>query len=497
MTLPQGSTEAACLDVIGVKAAAGARVVFVSGNFNILHAGHLRLLRFAADCGDIVVVGVNPEGTPGAHIAAALRLEGVALIGCVDHAVLLDHSPEAFIAALRPAIVVKGKEHEGAINAEAAAVAAYGGKLVFSSGELAFSSIELLRHEFSPPRRSSTIKPSAYLERHGFGVAELTATLASFRDLRVLVLGDLIVDEYVACEPLGMSQEDPTIVVAPIMRERFVGGAGIVAGHAAGLGAKATLCTLTGVDEVARFAAGKLEGFGVETQFFSDETRPTTLKQRFRASGKTLLRVNTFKHHAANSELQDKMLAVIRARLRETDLIVFSDFSYGCLPHRVIDAVSAEASALGIPMAADSQSSSQVGDIGRFRGMQLVTPTEREARLALRDFDSGLVVIGRALSERAQAENVVITLGAEGLIVYARDGDEAQFVTDRLPAFNRAPLDVAGAGDSLLVATAMSLATGASIWEGVYLGSIAAAEQVGRVGNTPLQAAEVLREIAA
>src|SRR5438067_533330 len=84
------------------------RIVFVHGNFNIVHPGHLRLLRFASECGDYLVVGVLSDRTSGdTFISETNRLEGVAAINWVDYAFLLDDAPEEFIAALRPAVVVK------------------------------------------------------------------------------------------------------------------------------------------------------------------------------------------------------------------------------------------------------------------------------------------------------------------------------------------------------------------------------------------------------
>jgi len=146
-------------------------------------------------------------------------------------------------------------------------------------------------------------------------------------------------------------------------------------------------------------------------------------------------------------------------------------------------------------MVADSQSSSQVGDISRFTGMELVTPTEREARLALRDFNVGLVVLGEQLRAKCGAKNVLVTLGAEGVLVYAPLMHDGSWHTDKLPVFNTAPKDPAGAGDSLLTCSAMALAVGANIWQGAFLGSLAAALQVGRVGNSPLTSEELRAEI--
>jgi len=124
--------------------------------------------------------------------------------------------------------------------------------------------------------------------------------------------------------------------------------------------------------------------------------------------------------------------------------------------------------------------------------MMLIAPTEYEARLALRDFESGLVIISERLRQVAQADNVIVTLGPEGLLVQAPGGGEYQ--TDRLPAFNTAPKDVAGAGDSLFTAAALALRAGVDIWRSTYLGALAAAYQVSRVGNTPVNPADLVAE---
>jgi len=143
---------------------------------------------------------------------------------------------------------------------------------------------------------------------------------------------------------------------------------------------------------------------------------------------------------------------------------------------------------------ADSQSSSQVGDVSRFKNTVLLTPTEREARLALGNYEDGLVVLAESLRKKTNALNIAITLGSEGLLIHANGSDEVNWLTDRLPTLNTAPKDVAGAGDCLLVSTAMALALGRPVWESFSLGSVAAACQVGRIGNMPLTAAELLTE---
>lgn len=476
------------------KLTGGRKLVFVSGNFNIVHPGHLRLLRFAKSCGDLLVVGVNADAFgEGIAITEELRVEGVAAISWLDHAFILRDRPADFIATLQPDVVIKGKEHRDRLNCEADAVAGYGGKLLFSSGDVTFSSLDLLHEEFQRPVSGRFRQAPEFLARHEISGDALGKGLERMDGLRVVVIGELIVDEYVTCEALGMSREDPTIVVTPVTTDRFVGGAGIVAAHAAGLGAKVDLVTVTGKDEIAEFANGRLAEMGVTAHLFADESRPTILKQRFRADAKTLLRVSHMRQHAINQDLSQRIEELVGSLMADCDLLVFSDFNYGVLPQRLVDTLIDLACAKAVSFVADSQSSSQTGDISRFHHALLLTPTEHEARLAVRDSDAGLVVVAERLRKEAEARHVMITLGEEGVLIQPEGGDN--WVTDRLPALNSSARDPAGAGDSLLITSALALTAGCSIWEAAYLGAVAAACQVGRLGNLPLSRDELLGEL--
>jgi rfaE bifunctional protein kinase chain/domain len=476
------------------------RTVFVSGNFNVLHPGHLRLLRFAKEYGDRLIVAVQSDriAANGAHVPEQYRLEMVKANSWVDEAFLMDEPVTEVLERLRPAIVVKGKEHENRFNPELVILESYGGRLLFGSGEATFSSLDLIRNEFTQANLQTIHLPQEYMGRHDLTPGAMAARVEGFGQLRVCVVGDLIIDEYITCQPLGMSQEDPTIVVTPVDATRFVGGAGIVAAHAAGLGAQVNFVSVTGADPTQGFAQQGLETYRVKAHLIADDSRPTTLKQRFRSKGKTLLRVSHLHQGSISTQLQAQVLDQVAAALAGADLLVFSDFNYGCLPQPLVDQILALAQAQGVMVAADSQSSSQVGDISRFQGTDLITPTEREARLSTRNAEDGLVILAEQLRQQARAYNILLKLGEEGLLIHAGNGHRdpsADWLTDRVPALNRAAKDVAGAGDSLLIASALTLASGGTIWEAACLGSLAAAIQVGRVGNTPVQRQELLAEL--
>jgi rfaE bifunctional protein kinase chain/domain len=469
------------------------RKVFVSGDFNILHPGHLRLLKFAKESGDYLTVGINADRfASNKTLSQDIRLEFVQATSYVDEAFILDELVVEYIQKAKPDIVVKGKEHENSDNLELDILNSYGGKLLFTSGEIGFSSLDLLKKELY--NSSSKVEHSEnFLKRHGIQFENLKTVIDKFKNLNILVIGDTIIDEYITCEAIGMSQEDPTIVVSPLINDKFIGGAAVVASHAKTLGAKVSFVSVLGDDANFDFVKKGLEKLQIETFLYKDSTRPTTLKQRFRASSKTLLRVNHLKGHSIGKDIEKKILEDLQKKLDVYDLIIFSDFSYGVLSHTLIDNLTTFGNEKNIMMSADSQSSSQIGDISKFNNMTLITPTEREIRLSLGDFESGLVVTSQKLTEKSNAKYIFTTLGAEGVMIYNSNTNE--LLTDNINALGNRVKDVSGAGDSLLTCSSMALCVGATVWESAYLGSIAAAIQVSRVGNVPIRKDEILKEL--
>jgi rfaE bifunctional protein kinase chain/domain len=473
------------------------KTVFVSGRFNVLHIGHQRLLRFAKESGNRLIVGVESDLIAGknAHINQELRLEGVRNNIYVDDVFIITDSVISCLEKLKPDIVVKGREHESKYNEEYEILKTYGGILLFNSGEASLSSLNLIRKEFLFKERSDILAPTEFMLRHKITQSRLLSTLSKFKDLNVCVIGDLIIDEYITCEPIGMSQEDPTIVVTPIDSTRFIGGAGIVAAHAKGLGGNIHFISVAGKDEMHEFANNYFNEMQISHKLFIDDTRPTTLKQRFRCKGKTLLRVSRLSQSSISKTIQDEIYRTIENLLPTICLFVFSDFNYGCLPQELVKRLIELFVKNNKIFVADSQSSSQHGDISRFKRAFLITPTEHEARLCIRSNDVGLVVLADALLAVAEAKHIFLKLGEEGVLISSSSNYD-DLKIDRIGALNSNPKDVAGAGDSMLISSAMALATGTNIWEAACIGSYAAAIQVDRVGNSPIQMHELMRVIA-
>lgn len=472
------------------------KTVFISGNFNVLHAGHIRLFAFGKQLGDRLILGVNSNDIGGAaiYIDQEHRLEAVKSNSYVDEAILIDKPIEMFIKKIKPDIIVKGREFEGGNNPELKTLREYGGRIVFGASELPLSSLAILKKNLSADELSAQILPVNFLKQHDIRIHEAEKVISAFEGLRVCVIGDYILDEYITCEALGMSQEDASLVVTPLDHRKFIGGSGIVAAHAASLGAHSTLITVMGHDDEAKFSIERLKEYGVNACVTFDESRPTTVKKRFRAEGKTLLRVSQLRQNSISISLQDELQQKFEQITANCDLVVFSDFNYGCLPQRLVDRCSSIARENNLCQIADSQCSSQVGDVSRFKNMSLIAATEREARISLRDKDIGLSVIAEKLRLRSNAANVIIKLGADGALLHLETApNERQ--TDQLPALNPSPVDVAGAGDSMLITAGLALASGATPWMAAVISSLSAALQVGRLGNVPLTRYELLSAI--
>jgi len=466
--------------------------VLISGRFNILHPGHIRLFKFAQDLGSDLVVAVESDRLAGnaAHVSEQLRLESVRSCSLVDNAFIFDEPLTTLINRLRPAIVVKGREHESKFNPEASLISSYGGQLLFSSGEMQFSSMELIRKEEELKTKGPIQLPISFMERHNISIGRLTNLIETFSNLRVLTVGDLITDDYITCEPLGMSQEDPTLVVTPTGTQRFLGGAGIVSSHVRGLGAESALISMIGQDMAGKFCLSELEKANVKNLVFEESTRPTTLKERYRTHGKTLLRVSHLQQAEVSLQIQRKLIDRATETLPSMDLLLLSDFNYGMLPQEVVDELITIAKINQVVVAADSQSSSQLGDVGRFKGVNLLLPTEREARISTQNRGAGLVVLAEQLRRKSSAQNILLKLGADGVLVHSPDSAES-FSTDQVEALNSSPIDVAGAGDAMLVASSLTLTAGGTIWEAACLGSVVSAIQVGRLGNRSLSGNEI------
>lgn len=468
------------------------QIGFVSGIFNILHVGHLRMLKFAREHCDILIVNIHNDDTPGCVSSSSERIENIRALDFIDYCFCSSKKVTEVLEQLRPDIVFKGQEHYDRYNEEASVIENIGGKIIFSSGSSSHYSDEILdRREL----KLNEDRGHKFRKRHNIEFDQIEKIMKKFNELKVVVIGDLIVDDYITVDPMGLSREEPVVVFSKTKSQLFLGGAGIVASHAASLGADVNFFSVVGDDKTASFARQKLSEYNVKSFLYTDESRSTTVKQKYKSKGKTVFRINDVNSHFIDDSCVEAILDQIKSSIEDTDAIIFSDFNYGCLPQKLIDAVTLIATKNDVHLFSDSQISSQQGNIARFKNTLLTTPTEYEIRASFGDSESGLVVLANKLIEKSKPENVLITLGSDGLLVHSPNvSDKSELQTDRIPALSPSSVDTSGCGDVLLVGTALSLCAGANIWVSAYVGSLCAAKHVNLMGNLPIEKISILRE---
>jgi rfaE bifunctional protein kinase chain/domain len=458
--------------------------VFVSGKFRVIHAGHLRLFRTALELGQKLIVALDVEGLTTEEIH--WRRTILNNIEYIDQVVEYNKNLDSLIRKIKPNLIIKGHEFRDAENVEAKVLNEFGGKLIFTSGANFYSESDLIGSNDSEFIKTLAKLPQDFMTRNDISTNRIMSILKSLQDLQVCVVGDLIIDEYINCHPLGMSQEEPTVVVTPVDSRRYFGGAGIVAAHCKSLGSKTSLITVTGEDEISEWASAKSKEYGVETLRIIDNSRPTTLKQRYRSGTQTLLKISHLNQDYLDKQKEQELIDYFIQIAPKLDVLIFSDFSYGVLSQHVVDEILKITAKERIFVSADSQSSSQIGNLGKFRSIDLISATEREARLELKDGTSGLVVVTESLRTHLSAKYLLLKMGGDGVLISGEDELGKIIATDEISAINKNPIDSSGAGDSMLAGASLALACGASVQEAALLGSLLAAIQVGRVGNIPI-----------
>ena len=486
---------------------AGERVVLCHGCFDLVHPGHVRHLKHAAQLGDRLLVTITGDsmvekGAGRPLIPQELRAESLAALGCVDWvAVNPDPTAEALLRRLRPDLYVKGREYEEnrdpRFAAEKAAVESYGGRVVFTSGDVVFSSsalIAAMEQTADPVNR----RFRQLIEQQGLDVASLDRLIDAFRGRRVVVVGETIIDTYVMCARPELTGEAPLMTLRPVEHRHFDGGAAIIARHLAAMGARPTLITaLPGEPgpevEALRKRLG-LDGVGLRSV---DVDCPLGEKQRFLVGTSKVMKLDLRQPMVIDAARRRQLVAMVREAARESEAVIIADFGQGLFSSSTVaELCRAVRPSVGL----------LVGDVsGRrssllsMREMDLLCPSELEAREALQDFDDGLSAVVWKLLHRTGAGSAIVTLGPEGAIGFQRepgfelreDDWQTRLRVEHVPALTPHAIDQLGCGDALLAAAPLTRVAGGSLTLAAILGSVAAAAEAQRLGNAVIGAAEL------
>jgi len=408
----------------------------------------------------------------------------------VDYVIVDDQpTPLENLGRIQPDFFAKGYEYQdGGLNPktqrELEVLEAYGGEILFTPGDIVYSSSAII--EAGPPDLSVE-KLITLLDAEGITFDRLREALKKFQGVEVHVVGDTIVDSLTHTTMIGGMTKTPTPSVRYDDRTDYIGGAAIVAAHLAAAGARVTLSTVLGDDPLKEFILAELQKIGVECKAIIDHTRPTTHKNAFLCGDYRLLKVDTVDNRSISDSVVEKIAAQIA--FTSAQAVVFSDFRHGIFNRRTIPELVA-AVAKDAFRVADSQVASRWGNILDFKGFDLITPNEREARFALADQDTGVRPLAARLHAEADCRVLVLKLGDRGLLT-CRPEDYV-YVID---TFAERVVDAVGAGDALLAYATLSMVADGSDVVASILGSFAAAHECEVEGNLPVTTGDVLHKI--
>lgn len=467
----------------------GKKVVHCHGVFDLLHIGHIRYFEEAARMGDVLIVTLTPDryvdkGPFRPAFKENLRAEAIASLNVVDY-VAVNQWPtaEETLRLIRPDIYVKGSEFKGIttdktgkIQKEKQVVDEIGATIAFTH-DIVFSSTNLINRYLS--NLPEEIDAYMNLFRSRFGLNTVEELLDKMGDLKVLVVGDTILDEYQYCDPLGKSTKDPVLAVKYQSMDLFAGGILAVANHVSNFAKEVQLVTvLGGSDSREAFIRSQLAR-NISLHFELQDNAPTTIKRRFvdGYSFNKLFEVYIMDDSGLNPEKDDRLCQWLEDRIDDYDLVIAADFGHGAISDRMVDILSSKSRYLAVNAQANSGNRG-LHTVTRYPRADYVSIAEHEIRLEMRKRNGSIKPMMKILAEKLNTRQFVVTRGRRGSVLM---NGTAEWV--ETPAFATHVVDRVGAGDTFLSITSMASQLGAPNEMIGFLGNVAGALAVGVLGN--------------
>ena len=467
----------------------GRKVVLCHGTFDLMHAGHIKYLQRAAQEGDVLVVTITADEYvnkgPGRPVfTSSLRAESIAALECVDY-VAENCQPTAInvIQLIKPDLYVKGGEYRdfesdvtGNIAREVSAVKKCGGD-VFFTDEITFSSTSLINEHFGIYPDSTKRYLAEFRQQNSVG--NVIDFLKSLAGLKVLVVGDAIVDEYHYTKTLGQTGKGNVLAVKHESEEQFAGGSLAVASHISGFAGEVTLVAgLGGLNSHEGFIRSKLEK-NIKPVFFYREDGQTLVKRRFVDEDMAkLFEVYFYNDAPLPGSIENDVCEWLDENIDDYDAVIVPDFGNGFISPRMADVMSEKARFLVVNTQVNSGNRGY-HVIGRYPKVDFVSLNEPELRLAAHDKNSPLNVVADKIADQVGARWVAVTRGTKGLLMVGKMGEEDA----KVPPLSTRVVDRIGAGDAFLSLAGICLAAGAPTSLASFIGSAAAALEVQTVCN--------------
>jgi D-glycero-beta-D-manno-heptose-7-phosphate kinase len=337
------------------------------------------------------------------------------------------------------------------------------------------------------------VAPQALPLGEGLSKKRLRACINALTGGRVIVLGDLLIDELLEGRPERISREAPVLILEHVGTELILGGAANAAANLAALGGICHAVGVCGRDEYAGKLARLFEKAGITFGLVEDPARPTTVKTRILSSAhalrQQLLRLDRICHEKLHDEVAQRVLERLAAAAGSYSAVVLSDYRGGLITDLIVNGTLEIAAAKNLHVVVDAQDRFE-----RFKGAALITPNQPDTEAAVGfkiESKEQLEEAGKKLMRVSGAHHMLLTRGGAGMVLF-REGN----MMYELPAFNRSEVfDVTGAGDTVVATMTLAMVTGATMVEAMALGNLAAGIVVKKSGTAVTNRTEMLEAL--
>ncbi len=453
------------------------KIVHCHGVFDLVHLGHIRHFNLAKEEGDILVVTLTRDKYvkrgPGRPIFNEnLRAEMLASISIIDYVAIVD-SPTAVeaIKIFKPDFYVKGSEYKdktkdftGMIGDEEEAVNSIGGKLIFTD-DITFSSSSLINNflDVYPPEILSYLKVIS----EKYTIDDISGKLNSLRKLKVIVIGDSIIDQYHYCTPMGKSSKEHLVANLYDSEETFAGGSLATANNIANICHKVDLLTVLGSKNSYKdFISEKLNS-NINPIYFNWPDGETVVKRRFisKAINTKLFEICYLKKADIPKSVEKKILDQLDKTIKNYDLVVVNDYGHGLLTENIIKLICEKSNYLALNVQTNSANLG-FNMVTKYPKANFVCIDDLELRLATHDRVSDLKILEKKILELLNCKHIISTRGSSGSLGYStKEGFHES------PTFSYKVVDAIGAGDAFFSYVSPCIASGFDLDLASFIGN--------------------------
>jgi len=469
----------------------GKKIVLCHGVYDLLHIGHIKHFKEAKKNGDLLIVTVTIDkhvhkGPNRPEFKIQQRLEALSAIEFIDFVAASKFtSAVEVIKIIRPNVYCKGPDYidekndlTGKIKDEKLAVNTIGGKILFTKSETFSSSKLLNKFGNALSKEQKTFTKHISEEFNSDKIARINKDL---KKLKVLVIGETIIDKYVFCETLGKSGKEPHLVLKYMNEQFHAGGAAAIALHLSSFCKSITLLSALGKNKIHEKFIKKTIPKNIKTNFLYKKNSPTIEKTRFidYVSKSKMLGVYKINDDKLSNSEEYKFKKIILRKIKNFDIVIVSDYGHGLISKKIAKLICKKSKFLALNAQVNA---SNIGyhSIQKYKNIDCVIINEVELRHELRDKISKTEVLIKRLAKSIRARDLVVTKGSDGAIMYSSK-------TNRLiycPAFASKVIDKLGAGDAMLSVLSILLKSKFEKKLSLFLGSLASAQSVEIIGNS-------------